>query len=227
MSAGSTSAPRRTERRGAAAESIKTAIRACILRGEIEAGQRLTISEVAQQTGYGQRPVRVAMLQLERRGVLEAAPHRGAIVRPVDARLVHDMHEVRRALDQLLVRRAVREMRADVMARLVAAQRRYENGATKRPSGPTPPLLARNAAFHAVINQAGDHPVAETIRNRGWEVVHAQGVRFGFGRDRPGQIVAGHRALAEASATGDEATALAVTDRHTVSAGNDLPTLPA
>jgi DNA-binding GntR family transcriptional regulator len=217
------SSVRSKERPGTAAGGAKAAIRDRILRGEIKAGQRLTISDVIQLTGFGQMPVREAMLQLEGEGVLELAPHRGATVRPVDPKFVYDMYEVRRAMDLLLVRRAVRDMRADVMARLVAAQRRYEEAL----DADTATLLARNSEFHAVINQAGDNPVAEGILNRGWEVILALRMRFGFGRARLGVIASEHRALVDAIAAGDEKAALAVTDRHTIGARDDLLALLA
>lgn len=217
------SQPSVADRPATAAGSAKAAIRDRILRGEIKAGQRLTISDVTQLTGFGQMPVREAMLVLEGEGVLELAPHRGATVRPVDAKFVYDMYEVRRAMDLLLVRRAVRDMRADIMTRLVVAQRRYEEAI----DADTTTLLARNAEFHAVINRAGDNPVAEGILSRGWEVIHALRIRFGFGRARLGVIATEHGALIDAIAAGDEEAALAVTDRHTIGARDDLLALLA
>lgn len=210
-------------RRKTAASDVKQILRDSIMRGEVLPGQRLTLGEVAERTGYGQMPVREALFQLEGEGILEVSPHRGAVVRPVDAKFVFDMYEVRRSLDGLLVRNAVPAMRADALARLVAAQLAYE--AAK--GADTQTILARNAAFHAIINQVGDNPVASGILNRGWELVHALRVRFGFGRDRLETIIVEHRELVDACQRRDVEAAVAVAERHTVTARDDLLALLA
>lgn len=189
-----------------------------IMRGDFQPGQRLTLADVSARTGYGQMPVREALFQLEGEGILEVSPHRGAVVRRVDAKFVYDMYEVRRSLDVLLVRAAMPNMRADILARLATAEMRYEEAI----DGDTETLLQRNAEFHAVVSETGDNPVASAILNRGWELVHAFRMRFGFGRDRLTTIVAEHRALVDALRSGDLDKAIAVTDQHTISARDDL-----
>lgn len=210
-------------RRKTAAADVKQIIRDSIMRGEVLPGQRLTLGEVAERTGYGQMPVREALFQLEGEGILEVSPHRGAVVRPVDAKFVYDMYEVRRSLDGLLIRAAIPNMRADILARLVTAQKAYEDAV----AADTQTILARNAAFHHVINQAGDNPVAMGILNRGWELVHALRVRFGFGPDRLATIALEHAQLVAACQDRDLDAAVEVTDRHTVTARDDLLALLA
>lgn len=210
-------------RRKTAAADVKRILRDSIMRGDVLPGQRLTLGEVAERTGYGQMPVREALFQLEGEGILEVSPHRGAVVRPVDAKFVFDMYEVRRSLDGLLIRNAIPAMRADVLARLVAAQKDYEAAI----GADTQTILNRNAAFHAVINQAADNPVATGILNRGWELVHALRVRFGFGRDRLEHIIVEHAQLVDACQRRDLEAAIEVTDRHTVTARDDLLALLA
>ena len=210
-------------RRKTAAADVKRILRDSIMRGDVLPGQRLTLGEVAERTGYGQMPVREALFQLEGEGILEVSPHRGAVVRPVDAKFVFDMYEVRRSLDGLLIRNAIPAMRADVLARLVAAQKDYEAAI----GADTQTILNRNAAFHAVINQAADNPVATGILNRGWELVHALRVRFGFGRDRLAHTLVGHAPLGDARQRGDLEAGVEVSDRHTVTARDDLLALLA
>lgn len=58
------------------------AIRELILTGEALAGSRLVIADLEQRLGIGRGPIREALMRLDRSGLVQNLPHRGAIVTP-------------------------------------------------------------------------------------------------------------------------------------------------
>ncbi len=52
----------------------------------VRPGTRLKIDDIAALCAVSHMPVRDALHMLEREGVLDVLPHRGAVIRPVDAR---------------------------------------------------------------------------------------------------------------------------------------------
>jgi len=200
-------------------EVAKERIRQDILMGRLLPGQRVKVAEVAERYGIGQMPVREALLQLEGEGLLDNFAHRGAVIRPVDAKFIYNMYEIRRVLEVMLVGTAARRFRADDAARLRIALARHE--ATVATGDPAA-MLSANTAFHSIINAVGDNADAERIITRGWDLVHALRLRFGFGASRLAAIMAEHRALLDALSARDVERSVATADRHCTAARDDL-----
>ncbi len=80
-------------------------LRQRILTGEFAPGSRLKIDDIAAICAVSHMPVRGALHMLEREGVLDVLPHRGAVIRPVDARFVRNVYDLRAAIEGMLTER--------------------------------------------------------------------------------------------------------------------------
>ena len=69
------------------------------MSGDLPAGQRLQIRQVAEQLGSSVMPVREAIKRLEEIGLVESQPYRGAVVRSFTTDEVLNLYEVRRLLE--------------------------------------------------------------------------------------------------------------------------------
>ncbi len=107
-----------------------------ILRGEISSDEPLAERRLAESLGIGRTPVREAIKDLVREGVLEAHPTRGTFVRPLTLRDVQEIYQVRYAIEGL--------------AAFLAAER-----------GPTPTLSDYASRFRNVIADPSQASVAE------------------------------------------------------------------
>lgn len=92
--------------RGTMATSAAETLRELIVMGEIPAGTPLRLEDLADRLGMSISPVREAVRQLESLGLAEHAPYKGARVTAIDAGEMHDVYEVRLALETLAVRHA-------------------------------------------------------------------------------------------------------------------------
>ncbi|MFN7752586.1 MAG: GntR family transcriptional regulator [Pseudomonadota bacterium] len=101
---------------------IMQALAARIVAGQLPPGARITETAVASEFGTSHAPVREALRMLERAGLVEIAPYRGARVREQSVREVTELYEVRAALVGLRARWIARDARRAEFARRLAPQ---------------------------------------------------------------------------------------------------------
>jgi DNA-binding GntR family transcriptional regulator len=89
-----------------AADEVREALRAAILRGVYVPRQRLIESELADYFQTSRFVVRNALLQLASDALVEIQPNRGARVREISVAEAIEITEVRRALEGLVAARA-------------------------------------------------------------------------------------------------------------------------
>ncbi len=70
-----------------------------VFQGQLRAGQRLVIQDLAARFEVSPTPIREALVALEGIGIVDVVPNRGAIVRRVTAEEVKEICQVRRALE--------------------------------------------------------------------------------------------------------------------------------
>lgn len=201
------------------AMQVAADLRRRILQGELAPGQRLKIDDIATACGVSHMPVRVALQDLEAEGVLAVFPHRGAVIRGVDARFVRNMLELRAAVEVMLTEHCARSIDKPGLAELDALASDFETAATR--ADPLA-MVDANLRFHAAINRVADNPEALQVLGRGRLLIQALRVRLGYGRERPGQVIAEHRALLRTIAQRDARRAGEIARRHCEGARDEL-----
>ncbi|MFD2615646.1 GntR family transcriptional regulator [Paenibacillus gansuensis] len=72
-------------------EKVTNDIREAILSGHLKPGQRIRETEVAEQMGVSRGPIREAIRQLEREGLMVSQPYRETVVADIDLNEVRDI----------------------------------------------------------------------------------------------------------------------------------------
>lgn len=80
-------------------EVVAERIRASILSGDLQAGSKLVERELAERFGTSRGPVREAIRELAREGLVVELPRRGTIVSTLTARDLIEVYAVREALE--------------------------------------------------------------------------------------------------------------------------------
>jgi DNA-binding GntR family transcriptional regulator len=94
-----------------------------LVTGERRPGERLSDVELAAQLGVSRTPVRQALHRLAQDELVRFDPRRGFSVRVFSAQDVHEMYDVRAALEGLALRLAAPNLRsADLQAHLAQLQ---------------------------------------------------------------------------------------------------------
>jgi DNA-binding GntR family transcriptional regulator len=81
-------------------------------------GQPLSEQELAHVLGVSRTPVREALLRLEKDGLVTMVPRRGPFVTVLTVQDIHELFEVREALELYAVRRAAELVDAQVLERI-------------------------------------------------------------------------------------------------------------
>lgn len=151
----------RSIRRRNLREEAVDALRAAILGGELEPGSIHSAVSLAEHLGVSPTPVREAMLELARSGLVEVLPNRGFRVTVVDDQDLHETWELRLLLEvpslELVIKHASEE-ELDALERPltmleVAAQR-----------NDVPAFLVADREFHLnLLALAGNHRLVEIV----------------------------------------------------------------
>ena len=141
-------APRRTR-----TEDLRVQLADEIVRGRLAPGTALDETELARRFGVSRTPVREAIRLLAASGLVEARPHRGAVVAlPSESRIV-GMFEALRELESLCAGLAAERMSS---AERNDLDRRHQELAALVRAGDPQPYHEMNEAFHAAIYR-GSH----------------------------------------------------------------------
>lgn len=93
-------------RRSSLTEAALQNIRSRIVNGEFELGSALSENALAEALGVSKTPVREALLQLKREGLVVVYPQHGTFVFQIDAATLRDLCDFRRVLEAAALVRA-------------------------------------------------------------------------------------------------------------------------
>jgi DNA-binding GntR family transcriptional regulator len=158
-------------------DQVFEAIRAAIISGELPAGFRLRIRELAADLGTSVMPVREAIARLQEVGLAESIPRRGAVVKDFSYRELLDLYATRNLLEVEATLLGAGRVSPDDVARMRVEYQAMEAALAQ---GDAVGYLARDEDFLAIVYAAADNRVLlEMIRMlwhrcRSYKVVGAE-----------------------------------------------------
>jgi DNA-binding GntR family transcriptional regulator len=148
-------------------EQVKDILLQRIIGGEIQPGERLVETRIAQELGTSQAPVREALRDLEQLRLVESAAFRGARVRAFGDDELIEIYPVRAVLEELAARLAavglagdVSQLEAEITAMRKAARR-----------GDLHQLVVHDFAFHRAMVEATGNDVLVRV----WKTLGVEG----------------------------------------------------
>jgi DNA-binding GntR family transcriptional regulator len=159
-------------------DQVYDRIHAAILNGDLPAGSRLRVRDLAEQVGTSVMPVREAIRRLEEAGLAEREPHKGAVVKNLTLEELIHVYDVRRLLETEAARLGSEGVTADDCDRM---QAEYDLMREAIADGRVVALLDHDEAMLAILYGAAGNPVLmQMIRNlwqhcRAYKMVGAKG----------------------------------------------------
>ena len=132
------------------ADSTADALRERILGGGFGPGDRLVEAEIARQLQISRGPVREALARLREEGLVRDEPRRGWFVSELTARDVHEIYEVRSALEARAARLVIGAADDDAYARL---RERLEDLRRAAAADDRERFAERDFAFHEELTR--------------------------------------------------------------------------
>jgi DNA-binding GntR family transcriptional regulator len=136
------------------AEQIATALRQAIAVGRLRPGTRLLEVQIAREMGTSRAPLREALIQLEREGLVVRQPNRGTFVADLTEELVREVASLRGVLEGFAASLAVKRLTPADFERLETILREMSAAARR---GEFPRMVEWDYQFHEYIMRASGH----------------------------------------------------------------------
>lgn len=145
------------------ADQVYDVLHKAIVSGELPAGSRLRIRDVAEQVGTSVMPVREAIRRLEEGGFAHREPHKGAVVKGLTLEELIHVYDVRKVLEREAARRGAERITPTDCARMEAE---YGFMRAAIAEGRLEDHLRLDEALLTVLYESGGNPVlVKTIQN--------------------------------------------------------------
>jgi DNA-binding GntR family transcriptional regulator len=145
--------------RRALRHDVRDGIVRSILEGEYGPGDRLVEMHIAREYGTSQGPVREALRELEMLGFVRSELHRGTYVRDPWQRGMHELYQVRSALEELAARVATPKLCDDVSA----LQAEVDAMAAAAERADVHAVVEHSERFHRLIVEGSEIQLLHTV----------------------------------------------------------------
>lgn len=181
-----------------------------IITLELTPGSLVSEKELAQQLNLSRTPVREALIDLSKVGIVEVLPQRGSRISFIDYRMVDEAQFMRNALELAVCQRLCTcsdPLRLAPLLESVQLQEDYIR------AGDLQAFFYEDDRFHALLFQIGDltrvHDLIESF------LVHFDRVRnLALRVVKPGELLEDHKQLLSALLAHDETLVLQTVEHH-------------
>lgn len=181
-----------------------------ILSAELPPGTRLKDDELARTFGVSNTPVREAIRELEKDGLVETIPYSGRFVKKMSVEETREVYDVRMALEALAARLAVERITESQLEEMEKALEEYELAFERDDIAAG---LEADLAFHDLLVQASGNSallrIVSDLANR-IQVLR----QLDEGKMRRKQSLEDHKAILQALKQGDDGKAEVKVRRH-------------
>lgn len=202
-------------------DQVYAMIHEAILNGDLPAGARLRVRDLAEQVGTSVMPVREAIRRLEEAGLAEREPHKGAVVKSLTLEELIHVYDVRRLLETEAARLGSQRVTAQDCDKMQAEYELMRSAITERR---VIALLDHDEAMLSILYEAAGNPVlVQMIRTlwqhcRAYKIVGARGSLDTEGDDslwryQQDLIAAARKNDADAASSVNEASLLDASER--------------
>lgn len=196
----------RSSRGESLVEHVRRLILEDIIQVRLQPGTMLQLTELAERYGISRTPVREALGQLERQGLVAAIAYKGYLVKVIEPGDVHDVYLLRKTIEGAAAELAASRISAETIAELRSSRPAQVEKMTLEYDG-----YAQN--FHGKIVSASGSPrlraVFDDIYNDVRRIQYA-----GIGNPRPDLIHEEHLAIMDALAEGDASKSRLLMEQH-------------
>lgn len=191
-------------------DDVLARLRDAIVDGTLAPDEQLRDTELATWLGVSRTPVREALLELGRAGLVRATPGRSTVVAPLDPENVRDAQSVVAAMHRLAVHSAVGHLTGEDLDRMREANDAF---AAAQARGDIEAALRADDRFHAIAVEVSGNAIARSVIAQ-YEPVLRRAERLRFASHEGAESVERHARLIDLCAAGDAEGAAALAE-HT------------
>jgi len=143
-------------------DAVQNRLEEAILRGELQDGQQLVETDIAQWLGVSRGLVREAFRELEKTGLVTYNPYRGIFVRALTAERVRELYTLRKRLEEFAIELAMVNITDQDVLELDEQLNLMREAATR---GNSTELIELDLQFHKKLYALSRHGMLIDILN--------------------------------------------------------------
>ncbi len=186
-------------------------LRNAIITGELQPGERLMETQLAEKLGVSRTPIREAIRKLELEGLVIMVPRKGAQVAQFTEKDIQDVLEVRAALEALAAKLACKRMDDRSFLKLQLAIAEYSYAAKNKD---LETMIEKDVEFHDIICNATQNDKLIQLFTNLKEQVNRYRITYLKNVEDSDTVEAEHLAILEALKNKDEEVASALASQH-------------
>lgn len=186
-------------------------LRQGILKGKLKPGERLMEIHLANQLGVSRTPIREAIRMLELEGLVIMLPRKGAQVANISKQDLRDVLELRKALDTLAVSLACERITPEVLAKLKAKSKEFEEVIKSKEFSK---IAEADVEFHDIIHEASGNRRLSIMVNNLAERIYRYRLEYIKEIDDYSQLAAEHQEIVRCIENGDKEGAVKIIEIH-------------
>jgi DNA-binding GntR family transcriptional regulator len=199
-------------------EQVANQLRRMIVSGELAAGEKIRVNELAEQLDVSLTPLREALKVLAGEQLVALLPNRGAIVAPLTVEDTRQLFEAIAGIEAMAAELAAKRITPGQLAEL---EERHERMRSSFESGDNSQYFEMNREIHDMVVEFAGNPILVQIRSQ--LAIRAERARFmavASGTHRL-EAMQEHEDLMEALRQGDAKRAHDTWRQHLFHAGQE------
>jgi len=142
---------------------VLSALRAAILDGTLQPGERIVEADIAEQMDISRGPVREALAELEEEGLVVRRAYKGTFVATYSARHVRELYSLRALLEGYAARLAAVRVQPEDIEKLESLVNSMKEAGD---AGDIDTLVEKDIQFHREICRLSDHDLLIQMWNK-------------------------------------------------------------
>lgn len=181
-------------------DEVVKALELDVVLGRLRPRERLIEDELIAQFNAKRHVIRTALTEMERLGLVDRRPNRGAVIREYTTEEVHELYQFRALLHAMAVDRMELPLSSTVIAELRDVHEAHRQAIA---NSDLAEVINQNNAFHDILfDQCHNRYLAEAIRHHAWMTHAIRSYRIGD-PSLLKQAEREHLAIIEAAQAGD------------------------
>ncbi len=204
------------------ADRVFAAIQDAIIKGELQAGSKMSEAELAARYGVSRGPLREALRRLEGRQLLSRIPHVGVRVMALSYAQLIEIYQVREVLESMAARLAATAMDDTQVQRLRQLLQLHEQQAELQ-EGRAYFQSEGDLDFHyRIVQGSGNKVLIQMLCGELYHRVRLYRYQFSVTEGRPHKAWQEHHRIVEAIAERDGEMAALLMQRHIAAARRNV-----
>lgn len=197
-------------------------LREDILSGVYQENDELREVSIGEELGVSRTPVREALRQLELEGLVTIVPNKGAYVKGITKKDVHDIYKIRSLLEGLCAKWATEHITDQQIEELEEIVLLSEFHLKKQGQGKAKQVSDLDGKFHKVLYEASNSRILEHVLSDFHKYVKMARTMSVGEKERAEKSIDEHRAILEAIRKKDAKLAEQLANQHIMNVMENL-----